>query len=366
MVRSNRNQVVTLIVMAWGGFISPAFAWWDTGHEHITVGAIQHLPQPLRGFFEANLNRVRDWSGLEPGGAHYINIDLYPEFFDGTFPRVLDDAVALYGNTVVTNRGKGPWTYTNYVSSLTSQMSAAQTPANWTNQVGNNLLRTAAELAHYIEDLHNPLHLTANYNGQATGNNGIHARYEGEMVERHLDELTFSYSPAQYLPSVLDFVFDGIDEHYYYVDDILAADDLYPAPYNTAYYNGMWAETGEFTKELFQKASEAVANSWYTAWVNAGSPKTFLKYSADFNADGVVNSADLLEWQAAFGVTASGDADGDGDADGRDFLSWQRQVGSGELPMSGIVAVPEPVGLTTLFLFIGWVGVLRPFRSCGH
>jgi hypothetical protein len=344
------------------GMAVPVHGWWDTGHEHITVGAIDHLPQPLRGFFQANLEEVRDRSGFEPPGRHYINIDLYPEFFAGTFPRDVNDLIAIYGDNWVTSAGKGPWTFANYVEQLSAAMAAAQTLEDW-----NNLLRIAAAQAHYIEDLHNPLHLTANYDGQLTDNDGIHARYEGAMIESHLGELTFAPAVAQYLPSVTDFVFDGIDEHYPYVADILAADDQFPQPYNTAYYDGLWAETGIFTQQLFQEASEAVASSWYTAWIDAGSPKTFLEYGADFNADGQVDSADLSEWKNAFGTGVSGDADGDGDSDGQDFLIWQREYGAGAGLTVASVAVPEPGAiaiLVTTLLAKPRAGRRRP--SCGR
>ena len=46
----------------------------------------------------------------------------------------------------------------------------------------------------------------------------------------------------------------------------------------------------------------------------------------DFDGSGTVNGADLVVWQAAYGVNATGDADGDGDSDGRDFLIWQRNT----------------------------------------
>jgi hypothetical protein len=141
------------------------------------------------------------------------------------------------------------------------------------------------------------LHLTLNYNGQLTGNNGIHARYEGEMIVRHRDHLTFIQANAANLPSMIDFVFDGIDVHYPFVADIMAADTLYAGPYDETYYAGLWNETGAFTQTLFQEASEAVASSWYTAWVNAGSPTTFLGYTADFDLDGDIDGADFLKWQ---------------------------------------------------------------------
>ncbi len=238
---------------------TPAAGWWSHGHSHITEGAIPHLPQPLQSFFQENLNTVSALSASEPPGKHYIDIDAYPEFFAGTLPRDLDDLIDLYGFSFVDQNGMGPWTFADYVETLAGEMAAATDEQDWLD-----LLTTAAAQAHYIEDMHNPLHLTLNYNGQLTGNDGIHSRYEGEMVVRHLNNLTFAQTEAVYLPSVIDYVFDGIDIHYPFVDDILAADDLHAGGqgrYNENYYTGLWNETGVFTQTLFQEASEAVANS---------------------------------------------------------------------------------------------------------
>jgi T5SS/PEP-CTERM-associated repeat protein len=71
--------------------------------------------------------------------------------------------------------------------------------------------------------------------------------------------------------------------------------------------------------------------------------------AGDFNADGVVDGADLLRWKSNFGTGLGGDADRDGDSDGNDFLVWQRNSGSGLSPgHAASTAVPEPMALPLL------------------
>jgi hypothetical protein len=312
-------------------------------HGWITEQAVQHLPMPLRGFFEANEAKVAAYASGEPSGTHFINIDSYPEFFDGTFPRELADAQAKYGASVVAANGLAPWNYEARMTTLTQQMSGARTITNWTGDV----VATAATVAHYIEDLHNPLHLTKNFDGQLTGNSGIHARYEGEMLVPRLDEIAIAPAAAEFLPSPLDFAFDGIHEHYHWVDDIMAGDTMAPKPYDDAYFDSLWTSTAPFTTELLQEASVAVASSWYTAWVNAGAPRTFLSHSADSDADGEVDADDLAAWSASFGVDRVGDADSSGVSDGADFLLWQRQMGAA---VPGGVSVAEPAADAMMLL----------------
>jgi hypothetical protein len=78
--------------------------------------------------------------------------------------------------------------------------------------------------------------------------------------------------------------------------------------------------------------------------------------AGDFNRDGVVDAADLEEWQLAagnsgtsgsFGASFTADGDHDGDVDGGDLLVWQQNLGATNQPN---VAVPEPSPITlTLF-----------------
>ena len=285
--------------------------WWNSAHAHITTSAITHLPPPLVGFFETHAATVAYHSGVEPPGSHWFHRDAYPE----SFPHDYEDLVALYGEPYVQDNGLAPWYVENYAAHVTTLMIGAETSTDWAN-----LLPYAGALAHYIEDLHNPLHATSNYDGQETGNHGIHRRYEGIMVSQHLAELAITPCPdccAYYDPNdapLLDAIFASIDVTYEYVDNIMAADDAAKAldpDYGPLYYETLWALTGSFTNDRFQLASEMVASAWYTAWVNAGQPPPILPgLLGDLNCDGAVDLADINPfvlylsnhgaWQAEF------------------------------------------------------------------
>ncbi len=294
--------------------------WGGTGHSHITEGAVLHLPQPLRHFFQDNSVYIAAQAAIEPPSTHYIDIDYYPEFFAGTLPHSYSALVAIYGVTVVEDNGVGPWNAGTYTTNLSSQMAAATTATAW-----SNLRATAGALAHYVEDLHNPLHLTMDYNGQRSGHTGIHSRYESSMITRHLtSDLPIMPAPDQciYRPSIVDAIFDSIDVNYWYVDDIMAADGLAKAAdpgYHTTYYNVLWANTGTFTRVLFQDASEMVASAWYTAWINAGAPLP-LPAPSTIEMCAFCLSGPGVTRAPGCGTT---DTDGDTDADLRDVAQLQ-------------------------------------------
>jgi len=99
---------------------------------------------------------------------------------------------------------------------------------------------------------------------------------------------------------------------------------------------------------LFQDTESAVS---YTMRLNV--TFFFEDVPGDFNGDTVVDAADLLQWQADFGVSSTSDADDDGDSDGNDFLIWQQHLGEGAFASS----VPEPAA--GLLASLGWMAFAR-------
>lgn len=292
--------IIVALLIAFCLPVSRARAWWAQGHQTITTGAISHLPQPLKSFFSHNSATIINDSGNEPtpSYSHYIDIDWYSEFAAGTFPHDENVLIAKYGLSTVQNNGDGPWALANTEQQLSSLMRSAKTTQDWIN-----LLSTAGALAHFAEDLHNPMHLAKNYNGQLTGQTGLHSRYEGDMLSTpssRYAQLAPVANPAgcRYLTSVIDATFDEINVDYPYNSSILSGDLAARAKdshYGTTYYNAMWNSCGAFTIQLFQAASERVASVWYTAWVDAGSPIPPCYYTlrGDLNGDCTVDFLDL-------------------------------------------------------------------------
>jgi hypothetical protein len=80
----------------------------------------------------------------------------------------------------------------------------------------------------------------------------------------------------------------------------------------------------------------------------------------DFNADGLVNAADLFQWKAARG-TAGADANLDGHTDGADFLLWQRHVTGSAI--TAMTAAPEPMTAILAVMAVTFaLHTIRPAR----
>jgi len=96
----------------------------------------------------------------------------------------------------------------------------------------DGLPEAIGDLSHYVADLHQPLHTTRNYNGQLTGNLGVHGMFETYMIVRQkaLGPQRYDHLPPQYLQpydavdDVLKLVFERIGENAAETGKLLAAD----------------------------------------------------------------------------------------------------------------------------------------------
>jgi hypothetical protein len=154
------------------------------------------------------------------------------------------------------------------------------------------ILRLSAELGHYIADAHVPLHTHSNYNGQLTGQNGIHGFWESRIPEL-LAESSFDYfvGKAAYINKSSQFIWDTVLESARAADSVLQFEKIltqqfggdqkyayeqrngitirqYSSAFTIAYNNML----NGMVERRMRQSILAVASLWYTAWVNAGQP----------------------------------------------------------------------------------------------
>jgi Secretion system C-terminal sorting domain len=260
--------VIAFVLMSWGYI----------GHQNISSKIILSFNDEMGGFeswvsyMTSHASDADNRKNEDPDESHrhYIDIDNYDEFVDdGRIAQTWNSVVDIHGQSFVDNNGILPWTTLITYDSLRNCMSRRDY---------EKAKFFAADLGHYVADGHMPLHITANYDGQLTGNNGIHYRFESAMINDHINEVVFTGKEAEYINNVPDYIFNYLYQNYKYVDTIMAADNYaktISSSYNTAYYNAMWDKSQSFIHSIMSNASVAITELLYTAWVDAGKPSLF-------------------------------------------------------------------------------------------
>jgi len=257
---------VSLILMSWG----------YTGHEKIAQETQLSYPPEMSQFsawteflcaHSSDADERKQWDPDE-APKHYIDIDNYDQFVtSGTIPQTLDSVISIYGYYFVYDQGILPWATLTTFDSL----KACFERSDWEQAV-----TFAADLSHYVGDGHMPLHITRNYNGQYSGNEGIHSRYESTMVNNNIYSIIYDGYPVEVVSDINQYVFDYLYNNYTWVDSVLAADDYAKTvssnTNSSAYKQALWEKSQLFTIELFRKASHTLAELIYNAWLQAGSP----------------------------------------------------------------------------------------------
>lgn len=261
-----------------GLFLVILFAGWgNVGHKIINRTTVQAFPKEMKQFvvwrdsLEKHASDPDYRKGSDPteGYKHYIDIDNFSDFVNkGRIPETLDSLIAQYGSSFVESQGILPYAILNTHQNLTE----AFRKKDW-----QLAIILASDLGHIVGDSHMPLHITANYNGQLSGQKGIHSRYESTMIGKFSSEIVFIPDTAEYIPDTRRFVFDMIYYNYQYVDSLLSADSTATkvasgSTSSNTYYTNLWKETKGFTTTLFKSATEKLAMLIYTAWVDAGRP----------------------------------------------------------------------------------------------
>ena len=156
----------------------------------------------------------------------------------------------------------------------------------------DRILQLAAEIGHYIGDAHVPLHTTENYNGQLTGQLGIHAFWESRLPELFADtDYDYFVGPADYISDPGDYYWSVVLESHALVDSVLATEARLRQKFSADQqlcteerlgrevrtqcrdYAAAWSAAMDgMVEDRFRAAVRAVGSAWYSCWVDAGQP----------------------------------------------------------------------------------------------
>lgn len=275
-----------------------SFSWGFYAHQEINELSVYTLPREMIPFYKANLNYIREaavnpdrrrHSVPDEAPKHYIDLDHYGDSVFVIMPKGWKEAVGRFSEDTLKAYGIVPW----HISRMYYQLREAfllKDPAR--------ILKVSAELGHYVGDAHVPLHTTENYNGQMTGQDGIHGFWESRLPELYARHFDFVVGPASYVDDPLGAAWQAVRDSHAAVDSVLAieaaltrkmADRKYTFETKGRVTMKVYAEG--FSRHYFRRldgmverrmraAIKMTGNLWFSAWIDAGQPdlKELLHY----------------------------------------------------------------------------------------
>jgi hypothetical protein len=272
--------------------------WGFFAHKKINQLAIFTLPPAMSGFYKKNIEYLteaavnpdrRRYAIPEEAPRHYIDLDDYGDSAELKLPRYWKDAVEKFGEDSLQARGILPW----HIYRVYFQLKDA-----FMIRDPDQILRLSADLGHYVADAHVPLHTTKNYDGQLTGQIGIHGFWESRLPELYVDQYDFFVGPATYLPNVQLAAWEMVKQSNRAIDSVLVIEKklsesegeskfnfetkgkqtikVYSTDYSEKYHRML----AGMVERMFRNSLKSIGDIWYTAWVDAGQPdlKTLITY----------------------------------------------------------------------------------------
>jgi hypothetical protein len=254
-------------------------AWGFEVHKYILDRAIPLLPPEIRPFFEKyrttivehgidpDLWRTAGWEAEPP--RHFLDMDAYGPYPFKDMPRDYAAAVERYGRDFVEKNGTVPWRTEEIFTKLTEAFTQ-KTPYS-----RDNIKFFASVIGHYVSDAHVPFHAVLNYDGQLTGQRGIHSRFETELFLRYQPQLQVTPAPMAQIPSARTLIFDTLIESFPFVQTILDADNVAVEGrefYDDEYFRMFFAKVKPIVERRIAGSITATASVITAAWINAGRP----------------------------------------------------------------------------------------------
>ncbi len=252
----------------------PVRAWGELGHRLVNAAAIENLPEPLRSYFRARQAYLvehaidPDLLGRENPDErphHYTEADAYEPNAFLTFKKLFVEERRQPSATEL-QHGDAAWR----IERFTLRLAEALRRRRW-----DEADRAAVFDAHYAADLTQPLHTVINYDGQLTGQNGIHARFETDLIRTCAGRWVFHPRLAVEEADLRARIFRELFTSYDYRNPLFAADRIAGEGRNyqdPEYWRQFERLAGLLARRRLEAAISFVSSLWYTAWVRAGKP----------------------------------------------------------------------------------------------
>jgi hypothetical protein len=269
----------------------PVNAWGFWAHKRLNRMAIFTLPPEMMRFYKTNIEYITEHA-VDPDSRrymvegeaenHYIDVDHYDVLPFPNIPRKWKDAVAKYSNDTLHAYGIVPWHLQVMLQRLTDAFRSKDP---------KRILKISADFGHYVGDSNVPLHTTENYNGQMSGQKGIHGFWESRLPELYGETYNFFVGKAFYMDDPLAEAWQTIIESHTALDSVLSFEKeltkqfgedrkygfenrnnvltkVYSRDFSQAYHNKL----NGMVERRMRTTIRRIGSYWFTAWVNAGQP----------------------------------------------------------------------------------------------
>lgn len=266
-------------------------SWGFFAHRRINRLAVFTLPTEMIGFYKQNIvylteNAInpdrRRYAIDEEAARHYIDLDIYGDSAWYKMPHNWFRAIDKYTEDTLQAYGIAPW----HINLMKIRLTKAFKVKDF-----ERILRLSGDIGHYIADANVPLHTTENYNGQFTGQRGIHGFWESRLPELYSDSYDFFVGKASYIDNSQEEAWRAVKNAQMALDSVLLFEKELSQKFPDSKKYSFEAKGATTAKVYSQKFSYAyhqmlngmverrmrasikmVGDFWYTCWVDAGQP----------------------------------------------------------------------------------------------
>jgi hypothetical protein len=236
----------------------------------IVSHAIESLPKPLQKFYKDHRlempSLALEPTFPEPSPERRFAVDKLAPFPFNDVPHNENSIKSKYGEAAGVV-GRLPWLIQESYARLVEAYKLGDK---------EKILNESDALAGLVADLHNPLNLSQNSDGQQTGQHGLWVRFAQRLPEAMEKRLKVTSDAANYLDDPKEYVFSVINGTYVWLDNLLYLDELArrgKSGYTEIYYEDFEKKAGPVVRQLLAAAAEDAGSYWYTAWTMAGKPE---------------------------------------------------------------------------------------------
>lgn len=245
----------------------------------------------MAAFYRANIDYItehavtadkRRYNDSTEAPKHFFDADHYGKAPFKTVPHKWQEASVKYCDDTLRKYGTVPWTIQYQYYKLVRAFKAHDTTA---------ILHTSADLGHYVSDACVPLHLSSNYDGQLTGQKGLHALWESRLPEQFFESYHLYVGKARYIDNPLSQAFIICRSSFKAVDSVVnlesqlnktfTADKKFSlqqrggrkvTDYSPGYCKAYHQMLKGMVERRMRTAILMTGSFWYSAWVDAGQP----------------------------------------------------------------------------------------------